>query len=286
MSFDTDRNIKMNIARVFPRKTNATPDDLLAFVGMPDINTPDWFDEIHISVAFTYDFDRACMLADVWSKRTDNLKIGGPGAGMKGADFTPGMYLKKGYVITSRGCPNQCYFCSVHGLDGDIRELPITEGWNVLDDNLLACSDSHIIAVFNMLMKCKTKYHQRIQFTGGFEVHRLVDWHIEWILKLRPKQIFFAYDYDNQERLDELRDVSCKMLIAGITKEALRCYVLIGYPGDTLEKAENRLCDVVDTGYIPMAMLYRDKNGNYFGGWSGLQKLWARPAIMRARGII
>ena len=64
----------------------------------------------------------------------------------------PGMYLKKGYVITSRGCPNRCWFCSVPRREGGrLRELPITEGNIVLDDNLLACSRQHIEAVFEML---------------------------------------------------------------------------------------------------------------------------------------
>ena len=34
----------MGIARVFPRRTNATPDDPLSFVGMPELLTPEWFE--------------------------------------------------------------------------------------------------------------------------------------------------------------------------------------------------------------------------------------------------
>ena len=101
---------------------------------------------------------------------------------MKGEEFTPGMYLKKGYVITSRGCPHKCWYCSVHDREGDIRELPITAGWNVLDDNLLACSDLHIKSVFEMLMKVKKITHKRIEFTGGFEASRLQGWHIDYLL--------------------------------------------------------------------------------------------------------
>ena len=52
----------MKIIRVFPRRTNATPDDDLAIVG----RTPGFFDEadeIHVSVAFTWDLPRAEWLA-------------------------------------------------------------------------------------------------------------------------------------------------------------------------------------------------------------------------------
>jgi len=273
------------IARVFARKTNATPDDNLAFYDVPELFIPGGIDEVHVSVTFTYDMDRAYMLADAWSKVAP-VKIGGPGTGMKGENFTPGLYLREGYVVTSRGCYNSCEYCSVHEREGDVRELPITEGWNVLDDNLLACSEKHIKDVFSMLLTVKTLQKQRIQFTGGFEAHRLQMWQIDWLLKLRPKQMFFAYDYEHPGRLDELRDASWKLRMAGITKGSLRCYVLIGWRHDTMEDAKRRLFQVVDAGFIPCAMLYRDKSGRYKEDWSGFQKQWVRPAIMRAKGII
>jgi hypothetical protein len=35
--------------------------------------------------------------------------------------------------------------------EGPVRELPVCEGANILDDNLLACSEAHIRKVFQML---------------------------------------------------------------------------------------------------------------------------------------
>lgn len=107
-------------------------------------------DEVHISVTFTWDMPRAEQLSKSW-EAVASVKIGGPVTGQKSENFTPGMYLKNGYVITSRGCPNKCWFCSVWKREGTVRELPIMQGWNVLDDNLLACSDSHIKKVMQML---------------------------------------------------------------------------------------------------------------------------------------
>jgi hypothetical protein len=101
--------------------------------------------------------------------------------------FIPGMYLKEGYVITSRGCPNRCWFCSVWCREGEnIRELPITEGWNILDDNLLACSEKHIKAVFAMA----DRQEKRPYFTGGLEAARLQLWHVHEFAKLKPKKMF------------------------------------------------------------------------------------------------
>ena len=125
------------------RKTNATPEDDYVAIGSPGLFVPDDISEIHISVTFTtftWDLQESERLAEAWS-RYGNVKIGGPATGMRGETFTPGMYLKHGYTITSRDCHNNCWFCSVPKREGTLRELPITDGWNLLNDNILACSE-------------------------------------------------------------------------------------------------------------------------------------------------
>lgn len=154
-------------------------------------------------------------------------------------DFTPGVYLKEGYIITSRGCPNRCWFCSVPKREGPLRELPIADGWNVLDDNLLACSDVHVKAVFEMLAKQK----RRPLFTGGLEAALLKPWHVLEFARLKPKELFFAYDTPNdREPLYE----AGKMLVAAGFKRChpLRAYVLVGYPGDSLKKPKSAFLSV------------------------------------------
>ena len=73
----------MPILRVFPRKTNATPQDDYTAIGSPGLFIPDDISEIHISVTFTWDLQYAEILADQWS-RYGNVKIGGPATGMRG----------------------------------------------------------------------------------------------------------------------------------------------------------------------------------------------------------
>ena len=261
------------IARVFPRKTKATPVDDYAFVGEPHLFTPEDITEVHVSVTFTWDLPEAERLARVWS-RIAPVKIGGPATGLRGEDFTPGMYLKPGYVITSRGCPGGCWFCEVTKREGDIRELPIVTGHNVLDDNLLACSEQHIRDVFKMLST-----QRQIEFTGGLEAKRLKDWHIELLKELRPKQIFFAFDTDDD--WEPLEEAAC-LLIKNkyMSRNIMRCYVLVGYPGDTFSCAEARLVAVKSLGMCPMAMLYRDKQGKATEEWRRFQRAWARPAAI------
>lgn len=271
----------MRIARVFPRRTKASPVDDLAFFDTPGL-FPIEVDEVHISVAFTWDMARAELLAMAWEKVAP-VKIGGPATGARGDDFIPGRYLRPGYVITSRGCPNRCWFCSVPKREGGLRELPITEGNNVLDDNLLACSETHIRAVFDML---KRQRHGRVEFTGGLEAALLRDWHIDLLQSVAAKQVFFAYD--TPDDWEPLIIAARKMQAAGFTpaSKRIRAYCLIGFPGDTFDAADKRLRSTLSLGVLPMAMLWRNDGGDRDPDWVRFQRPWMRAAITRMEGLV
>lgn len=264
------------IARVFPRKTNASPEDDLAFFGPPGLLPPE-VDAVHISVTWTYDIVRAEWLAKQW-ERVAPVEIGGPAVGDPGGTFTPGRYLKNGYVLTSRGCPNNCWFCMVPKREGrEMRELPIENGWNVLDSNLLACSEAHIRGVFDMLKR----QPERPQFTGGLEAARLQSWHVKLLWDTGVEQMFFAYD--TPDDLEPLVQAGVMLRRADFTRRHMRCYVLIGWPKDTMNAAEQRLVAAWDAGFLPMAMLWRNEKGEVSTDWQQFQRLWARPAIIRQR---
>lgn len=265
----------MRIIRVFPRKTNATPIDDLVRIGT-EPGLFDEADEVHVSVTFTWDLPLAEKLAKAWAPVAP-VRIGGPATGERGGEFTPGMYIKRGYVLTSRGCPNSCWFCSVPKREGGIRELSITDGYNVLDDNLLACSEPHQKAVFDMLKR--NKKAGPVQFTGGLEAKRLEQWHVEALRDLKPKQIFFAND--TPDDLEPLRVAGWMLLDAGFTtaSHALRAYVLCGWPKDTIKAAATRMQQTIDAGFLPMAMLYRDNSGRRDPVWQKWARQWARPSI-------
>jgi hypothetical protein len=232
-------------------------------------------DEIHISVAFTWDIQQAEQLYNQW-KCVAPVKMGGPAFNEVGSNFVPGMYLKKGYVITSRGCPNRCWFCAVPKREGfKLRELPITDGWILTDDNLLACSKSHIDKVFDML----SRQPHKPQFTGGLEAKLLTPDVAVRLRSLKPESLFFAYD--TPDDLEPLQQAGKFLLDAGFTKASndLRCYVLIGHKGDTFEKAQKRMGETWNAGFMPMAMLYRDKKGDYSKEWKQFQRQWANPTI-------
>ena len=122
------------------------------------------------------------------------MKIGGPAFNEPGGEFVPGMYMKKGYVITSRGCPNRRRFCAVPKREGgQLRELPVRDGWIVQDDNLLACSPEHIDEVFAML----ARQPDRPQFVGGLEAALMTPVMAERLYELHPDSLFFAYATPN-----------------------------------------------------------------------------------------
>ncbi len=271
----------MKIIRVFCRQTRATPDDADVRVATP----PGFFDEadeVHICVIFSWDLPIAEKLEQQW-RQVATVKMGGPALCDPGGDFSPGMYVKCGYVVTSRGCPNRCWFCRVWRNEGAIRELPITEGYNLLDSNILACSDEHIKAVFAMLAAGKKRYRKPVEFTGGLEAARLKQWHVDALRDLRPKQLFFAYD--TPDDLEPLIEAGRMLLDGGFTttSHALRCYVLCGYRGDTFESALERMQQVQRAGFLPMAMLYRDKKGDRDPEWMRFQRTWARASIVGSR---
>ena len=267
----------MKIIRVFPTKTKATPDDEFVRVRqLPqlfDFNSD--IDEVHISVAFTWDIQWAEWAAKQW-ERIAPVKLGGPAYNEAGGNFVPGMYMKKGYVITSRGCPNRCWFCSVPKREGNqLRELPVTDGWILTDDNLLACSPDHINRVFEML---KQQPHKP-KFVGGLEAALLTPEMAIRLKALKPETLFFAYDTPND--LEPLREAGKMLFDAGLSKSShnLRCYVLCGYKGDTFDKAQERMGEAWRAGFMPMAMLYRDFKGEYSTEWKRFQRQWANPII-------
>ncbi len=280
-------SLQRRILRIFITGTNATPDDNLVRVydrkyrgvSMAFPKSADYelgIDEVHVSVTFTWDIPVAEQLADLW-RGVAPVKIGGPAFNEPGGDFVPGMYMKRGYVITSRGCPNRCAFCSVPKREGGtLRELPITDGWIVTDDNLLACSPAHIDGVFEML---KRQPH-RPQFVGGLEAALLTPDMASRLRELKPETIFFAYD--RPAELDPLVEAGKMLFDAGFSRRShvQRCYVLIGYDRhDTFDKCIKRFGEAYRAGFLPMAMLYRDEKGDYTKDWKSFQREWANPVI-------
>lgn len=267
----------MQIIRVFPRRTNATPNDHLTIIG----RGPDMFDEadeIHVSVSFNWDIPLAEKLAKEWD-RVAPIKIGGPAFKDPGDEFTPGLYIRQGYTITSRGCPNHCWFCKAWKNEGNaIRQLKIKDGWNLLDNNIFACSKEHQEAVYKML----ARQNHKPRFTGGLEAARMTLWQAEWLAKLKPDYSYFAYD--TPDDYEPLINASKLLREVGLLRNhEYGCYVLIGYPKDTFSAAEDRLIKTIKLGFFPQAMLYEkgtNREKDNMLEWRRFQREWANKIIV------
>lgn len=151
------------------------------------------------------------------------------------------------------------------------------DGWIVQDDNLLSCSDQHIRDVFAMLKR----QPEKPRFTGGLEARLLQEWHAQ-LLKDARSMVYFSYDLERDyEPLVEASRIMQRYY--GKKSHDVGCYVLIGYPKDTEEKAERRMRDVLALGLMPFAMLWRNDEGKYDPDWRKFQRLWAAPQIIYGR---
>ncbi len=261
--------------RVFPSRTNMTPDDELSFVGDPPFELPPE-QPVRVSVVFTWDVPEGQRLAAAWAQYYKDVQIGGPAFGDSGGDFEPGRFVKTGVTITSRGCNKKCAWCFVPPREGRVRELPIREGYIVQDNNLLACSRNHIEAVFDMLR------HQRraAVFSGGIDVTLLQNWHRELFDSIKFKELWFACD--TQGGLPQLERAA--RILDGIPASKRRCYTMIGFNGETLAQAEARLERVFEMGYYPFSQLYQDeRKREYSREWKALNRKWSRPAAYKAK---
>ena len=290
--------VDKKIIRVFVRRTTATPDDDMAFIGAPPFAAMSLeADEVHVCCVFTWDIEKAIQLAEAWNVHfSGKVWLGGPAFlpgivsglspeigfefGPSPGDFEPGMYLKKGYVITTRGCPNKCSWCFVPGREGDLRTIPITDGYNVADNNILAAPMDHLTKVFFML----NRQSRQAEFTGGLDTSLLNKSHVALLKSIRVGRIFLAYDEECQ--LSDLVRSAGLLRSAGFDKEKLACYVLVGGSDDEVVAAEERLRMVWRLGLTPFAMLFQkggQKKTQYSKEWRDLTKNWIRPAIINAR---
>ena len=256
--------------RVFPRRTKWTPVDNLAFVGFPSMFLPP-DQPVKISCVFTWDIPLAERLLKAWSKHYSDVQIGGPAFGDQGGDFVPGRFIKAGATITSRGCSRRCPWCFVPGREGKIREIAIQPGWIVQDNNLLACSREHIVAVFAMLKEQK----RGINFSGGLDCRLLQPWHRDLFDQIKIDELWFACDSSEQIRHLE----RAAGILEGISPRKRRCYTMIGFDGERIEDAERRLERVFELGFFPFCQLFQsDEKKDYPREWKNLQRKWSRPA--------
>ena len=252
-----------------------TPTDPLAFVGDPPLWRP-VADEVHVSVAFTWDRDEGERLAAAWGHHYPMVRLGGPAFGDHPNGFTPGRYIKPGVTFTTRGCNRRCPWCLVPDLEGKLVEIPhFAPGYIIQDNNLLQASREHLTRVFAML-----KTQRAAVFSGGLDARLLDDWVADQLRGLTIKQLFLAADTDSQ--LAPLERAIKRLSF--LPRYKIRVYTMIAYGGETIEEAVERMEAVYQLGGVPFAQLYQppDRYIKYSKPWRDLARTWSRPAAIAA----
>jgi hypothetical protein len=109
---------------------------------------------VHVSVTFTYDKPIAERLAEQWRHVAPD-KIGGVAYGDDSLEFIPAATCAGLHDHVARLSAALLVLRRVEEVAGR-QPLPIYDGWNVLDDNLLACP-RHVEAVFAMLRAAEVR---------------------------------------------------------------------------------------------------------------------------------
>ncbi len=204
--------------------------------------------------------------------------------GLKTLKFYPSKYIKQGVTITSRGCNKQCPWCLVPHTEGRIKPIGIEMGHIVQDNNLLQCPRWHVEEVFAML-RCQRRGSL---LTGGLQSDLIKDWIVEELRSISIEEVFLAAD--SKEAIQPLEKAVQKLSFLRSKKEIeareparkLRCYVMIGYNGETLQQAEERLKKIWEIGCVPFSQLYQPPGEHikYPREWKDLNYIWSRPAAM------
>ena len=214
----------------------------------------------YLSVVFSWQLPEAYQRA-VWLKAEGyRVRAGGPAVAMQ-PNYLADVAQIDGEVnalprhnpnatFTSRGCIRRCSFCAVPKIEGDLVEL---DDWEprpvVCDNNLLACSRAHFDRVIDRL-----KLLSGIDFNQGLDARLMTKYHAGRLAELDLKFVRLAWD--SLKGANEFMRAFELLRKAGIAKQAIRVYVLIGFR-DTPEDALYRLEAIRGLGITPNPMRYQ-----------------------------
>lgn len=223
-----------------------------------------------ISVLFTWDLPEALRLYKQGSIGIKEKYIGGPAVRMFPEYFNDkkeiltecnqymGEILTKYNVNATRtsiGCPNRCGFCAVSRIHPEFKEFDdFIPGSIICDDNFLACSKNH----FNKSID-KLKRFDSVDFNQGLDASLLDPQKASRLAELKNPMIRLAWDRVEDEK--EIVMAVTSLRKAGIPRNNIRCYVLLGFndmPEDALYRLETLRYGL---GIKPNPMRYQPFSG-------------------------
>lgn len=170
----------------------------------------------------------------------------------------PKLTKGKAFGFLTRGCPNNCAFCSVSKKEGFVthKTADLTEWWSgqkeivLLDANILACRKHHI-----ELLEQLAESGARVDFTQGLDARFINPQNIEVLKRIRIKTMHFAFDFmKNEKRIVKGLKLAKEEL--NISDRDAIVYMLTNF--DTSIKDDlYRVKLIQSVGYAPDVRIYR-----------------------------
>lgn len=168
----------------------------------------------------------------------------------------PALCKNTAYGFLTRGCPRGCGFCIVKDKEGrkSVKVADLSEFWDgqrnivLLDPNFFACKD------WKELAQQLIDSGAYIDFSQGCDIRIMTPEKIDYLLRMKIKQIHFAWDrYEDKEiiipKFKEFKQAT------GWDYRKLGVYILTNYDTTFAQDLE-RVYTTRDLGYSPYVMIF------------------------------
>jgi len=237
-------------------------------------------DLIYISTLFTWRRREVEALAAYFGGA--DVQIGGSGwdLGLRlppEVDAMPNDYdlycIDYGMGYTSRGCIRRCAFCPVPRAEGAIREdVPLGELLNPRSNKVMLLDNNFFASDWRPKVAEIEARGLVVDWPQGNDIRLMTPeiaaalWRLRERGQLasdrftrRPGFLHFAWDLpSNDARTEDVVAGLRLLMTAGFKPYYLRVYVLIGFPGYSVEEELHRITALHGLGIEPYVMVYRD----------------------------
>ncbi len=167
------------------------------------------------------------------------------------------------FTFTSRGCPNNCAYCSVWRIEPNIALIP---NWKehldvgkkfamISDNNLSATPNEHLFPLLDYLSENKIK----VVFDNGFDCKHITPEMAKKLARIKYTRTGMRLAFDRIEEDGVFQDAINMLLDAGVAKSNIMIYVLFNF-NDNPEEAFYRMSECRRLGIRPYPQQYQPLN--------------------------